>query len=59
MPKLEKPLTTQQKTCPKRLESIWLIWICETKDGIDNEIKEKIQEVKDHFNKDLEIVKKT
>ena len=32
--------------------------ICKVKDGTWSEIKEKTQEVKDHFNKELEIVKK-
>lgn len=32
--------------------------ICEVKDGVNSEIKQKMQEVKDHFNEELETVKK-
>ena len=49
---------TIEEISKKKFGSIWLIWICETKDGIKSESKEKIQEVKDNFNKELEIVKK-
>ena len=32
---------------------------CEIKDDIRNEIREKIQEVKDHFNKEAETLKRS